>query len=305
MSSSEDRISSFKRLSPEEWRARRATHRAKVLPWVEDRKTRASAADWHPVFDFLFEYYPFRAAYLLRWSPGAGVLLMGAHPSDVDWSKEFLFCDEGAFIPPWQFPRHRLNFIGWAIKYFERIADRPPYFGCFGLHEWAMLYKAPKARHQQVPLRLSGDEISQVVEAGDVRCSHFDAFRFFTPEAAPLNKHLLSRDSTADFDQRGCIHVNMDLYKFANKIAPWCSAELLADTFLQAVRAREVDMRASPYDLSSFGFSAIRIEDKAGREEYVALQRELSERAVPLRARLLDEYRYLNSWLGEQDTSIS
>ncbi len=305
MNSFEGGIASLTRLPREEWGARRTTHRAKVSPWVEDRQTRASAAHWHPVFDFLFEYYPFRAAYLLRWSPGAGVMLLGAQPSELDWSKEYVFCDEGAFIAPWKFPEHRLNFIVWAIRYFERIAERPPYFGCFGLHEWAMLYKAAQARHQQAPLRLSPEEIAEVVEAAEIRCSHFDAYRFFTPEAAPLNRYHLSREATADFDQRGCVHVNMDLYKFANKIAPWCSAELLADTFLLAVRAREVDMRASPYDLSSFGFAAIRIEDKAGREEYVALQRELSEAAVPLRARLLGEYRYLHSWLGRSDTKIS
>lgn len=85
----------------------------------------------------------------------------------------------------------------------------------------------------------------------------------------------------------------MDLYKFAHKIAPWCSSDLIADAFLLAVEARTIDMRASPYDLSSLGFKAIRIESAAGREEYVQEQRQLAERATPIRTRLLAVYRSL------------
>ena len=48
------------------------------------------------------------------------------------------------------------------------------------------------------------------------------------------------------FDQRGCVHVTMDLYRYAYKIAPWVRAELIADAFELAWRARELDMRASP-----------------------------------------------------------
>jgi hypothetical protein len=97
-------------------------------------------------------------------------------------------------------------------------------------------------------------------------------------------------------DQRGCIHVNMDLYRFCYKIAPWIESELLVDAFELARFAREIDMRASPYDLRSIGFAPIRVETPDGRAEYVRLQRKISERAKPIRQRVLLAYQRL--WDG-------
>ncbi len=74
----------------------------------------------------------------------------------------------------------------------------------------------------------------------------------------------MTRAATTDHDQPGCIHVNMDLYRFAYKIAPFCPSELVADAFDLARAAREVDMRASPYDLSGYGFAPLRIEISGG-----------------------------------------
>jgi hypothetical protein len=85
----------------------------------------------------------------------------------------------------------------------------------------------------------------------------------------------------------------MDLYKLCYKVAPFCPGELVADAFDVARAAREVDMRASPYDLSAYGFPPVKIETREGREEYVELQRELSRRAAPVRERLLAVYRGL------------
>jgi hypothetical protein len=55
-----------------------------------------------------------------------------------------------------------------------------------------------------------------------------------------------------------------------------------------AMKAREIDMRASPYDLSSFEYDAIEMETEAGRASYEQAQRALCEEARPLRARLID-----------------
>jgi hypothetical protein len=90
----------------------------------------------------------------------------------------------------------------------------------------------------------------------------------------------------------------MDLYRFGYKIAPYCPSDLMADAFELAVAAREVDMRASPYDLSEYGFSAIQIETREGREEYIELQRVLSVRSEPIRDRLLGVYSELLSVVG-------
>ncbi len=52
--------------------------------------------------------------------------------------------------------------------------------------------------------------------------------------------------------------------------------------------AREVDMRASPYDLSDYGYSLIAVETSAGLAEYVRCQSAIAQRAAPLRNALLD-----------------
>lgn len=240
------------------------------------------------MYDFLFEYYSFRPAHLLRWSPGVGVTLEGATLADADWPHLFRECDGGIILSPEAFPERRLDYLRWAIDYLRTVGEREPQFGCFGLHEWAMVYRTTDIRHSRVPLRIAPDE---VVEAMPLRCTHYDAFRFFTPDAVPRNRVQLSREVTINHDQPGCVHVTMDLYKFAYKLAPWVPAEVVAEAFELAAVARELDMRASPYDLSEFGFKSIRIETKEGREEYVTAQRELTRRAEPVRSKVLTAYQ--------------
>jgi hypothetical protein len=79
----------------------------------------------------------------------------------------------------------------------------------------------------------------------------------------------------------------MDLYKWAFKLAPFTPAELTADCFAFARDIREVDMRASPYDLLKLGYPPIAIETSEGRAEYEQHQRAFAERSQPLRVRLI------------------
>ncbi len=270
-----------------EWEAAKRRHETRVGPIARDRLARTGRK--HPVYDFLFEYYSYRAGHLLRWSPGIDVHLQGATPTDLAWPQLFSFDDGGAILPASAFPTHRIEQLDWAIRYQTAIRDREPQFACFGLHEWAMVYRADNVRHSRVPLRLSAEQTDNVVAVAGVRCTHFDAYRFFTTSALPLNKLELSRANSPEHDQPGCVHANMDLYKFAFKFAPFTSSEVLGDAFGLAVAARELDMRASPYDLSSFGFAPIAVETRSGREEYVEGQREIHRRARPVREKLLDE----------------
>src|SRR5262249_35794840 len=115
----------------------------------------------------------------------------------------------------------------------------------------------------------------------------------FSAEAVPRNRWELTRAATTEHDQPGCIHVSMDLYRFAYKIAPFCPSIIVADAFDLARMAREIDMRASPYDLSYYGFSPLRIETAEGRAEYAELQRDLYRLTQPVRERLLAIYRRL------------
>ena len=180
--------------------------------------------------------------------------------------------------------------LDFSLRLCRAVAKRAAFHGCFGLHEWAMVYgQAEQRRHGAWPLRLGAEGTDAVVRSMPVRCTHYDAFRFFTPGARPLNKLAPTLDARIDNEQPGCVHVTMDLFKWAMKAQPWVSAELAADAFELAHIARTVDMRASPYDFSAIGLKPIAIETAEGRVEYETEQRRLSALAEPVRARLITE----------------
>jgi hypothetical protein len=175
-----------------------------------------------------------------------------------------------------------------VVALLESTAQRRAEFGCFGLHEWAMVHRQEphELRHPHWPLRLSHGATADVVEALPIRCSHFDAFRFFAPTARALNTVQPGPQDRPAFEQGGCLHANMDLYKWAYKLSPWVPAELTADCFDLARRARVLDMRASPYDLGALGYAPVAIETPRGRREYANEQRALAREAAVLRASL-------------------
>lgn len=274
-----------------EWRSAVTRYRERLAPFVTDRVARTGTGRKHPVYDFLFEYYSLRPAHLLRWSPGIGIFLEGATFESFPGASALKQRANGLVLEAADYPAQRLESARWTARYLERIRDRAPELRCYGLHEWAMVYRTDEIRHRQVKLRLHPDEIAHTVDSMGLRCSHFDAYRFFTSRAVPLNRCVLARETTPDHDQPGCIHVTMDLYRYAYKLGAFCPADLLADAFELAANAREIDMRASPYDLAELGFAPIRIETAAGREEYMRHQCELMAPAGALRARLIDVYR--------------
>ena len=274
-------------LGPAEWRARRATHEARADRLVEARRDRARKGERDPVEDFLFTYYPFRMSALRRWTPGAGVALADA--DELVDGQRFLRGADGCVrvAMPDEAQTGRLAF---SLKLCRAVAGRAAFHACFGLHEWAMVYgQAEQRRHGAWPLRLGAAGTDAVVRATPVRCTHYDAFRFFTPGARPLNKLAPTLDARVENEQPGCVHVTMDLFKWAMKAQPWVSSELAADAFELAHVARTVDMRASPYDFSAIGLKPITIETPEGRSEYEAEQRRLSASAEPVRARLIAE----------------
>jgi hypothetical protein len=276
----------------EQWMEQAKRHRLRLEPYVLPALARKSRQEKHPVYDFLFEYYSFRPGSLLRWSPGPGVRLGGPRAGPAFAGKKgFIEVADGVRVAP--FPATRLDYLRWATHFLETTSTRPPAFACLGLHEWAMVYRSPELRHPQMSLRLPAGELERVLEEQQLCCTHYDAYRFFTSAARPRNELALSRETTTVHDQRGCIHVNMDLYRFCYKIYPWLQGELLADAFLLAVAAREIDMRASPYDLRRLGYEPIPLETSEGRGEYVRLQRQLAERAHPVRADVLAAYHTL------------
>jgi hypothetical protein len=268
------------------WRATAAAHAEVADTLTAGRRRRAGIGERHPVDDFLFTYYTLRPAQLRTWYPGAGTGLAGASER-ADW-RFHRYSDGVAEVDVPALLAAKGDQIRLVDRLLGATAGRSAQFGCFGLHEWAMVYRQPaqQVRHVGWPLRLGPAGTDAVVDGAQIRCSHYDAFRFFTPAARPLNQLQPTLESRVESEQPGCLHAGMDLYKWAYKLVPAVPSALLLDCFRLARRIREVDMRASPYDLSGLGYSPIPIETAAGKAEYVALQREFTELGVPLRTRL-------------------
>lgn len=271
-------------LTRDTWEPLQTRHRDRAEALVADHLARRRRGEKHPVYDFLFEYYPVRPAHLKRWHPGVGVWLEG-EPENLHW-RDYVRRDGLVGVDVSAFWERRGDSLTYIRNLLTRTAANPAQFDCFGLHEWAMLYRTDAPRHD-LPLRLGAAETDAVVEKHRIRCTHFDAYRFFTTPAKPLNLTVLTRKDQPEHDQSGCVHATMDLYKWASKVGPLVPGDLFLDTFELARDARVLDMEASPYDVRGHGFGVVPIETAEGKAEYVRRQRELSARAKPLRDRLV------------------
>jgi hypothetical protein len=267
------------------WEAERDAHVERVRQWTDPVRERRSSGTRHPVLDFLFTYYSHRPSKLRRWHPGPGVVLTGPAAREYLRWPVYREVPDGVTLGP--LPESRKETVLFVRRLLTATANRTPWFGCFGLHEWAMVYRSDEVRHQGWPLRLGAAATDEVVESMPVRCTHFDAFRFFTEPARPLNTLQPTRETQVALEQPGCLHAGMDLYKWAYKLDPFVPSSLVADCFQLAHDIRVMDMRASPYDLSSLGYAPVRIETAPGRAEYRRGQAEFTERARPLRERLI------------------
>lgn len=282
-------------LSHEQWQQQRAAHHAAVDALTAAHLQRRRHGTPHPIIDFLFTYYRSSVGQLRTWNPGPGIALaVPTTPTQLPRFYQHVRVDGHDAIAVDTAAVRVAKGHRWqrAATIVAATAARPGRMTCFGLHEWAMVYrlKPSEIRHAYVPLRLSPAEIAAQVEGG-VRCTHFDAFRFFTPDAEPLNDARLSRAEQAAHEQPACLHAGMDLYRWASELGPLCPADLLLDTFTAAVDARIIDMRAAPYDLREYGYPPIAVETAAGRAEYASYQRQWVSRTNRLRMRLLEVYR--------------
>jgi hypothetical protein len=267
---------------------------------VQPHLARRRAGVAHPVEDFLFTYYSHRPSALRRWHPGFGVGLAGA----TSYTGFNGYVDRGGVVSVCEdllvARRPTLTALHTLLA---ATAERPAQLGCFGMHEWAMVYRQPAAevRHADWPLRLGSEATDAVVESHRIGCSHFDAYRFFTKAARPLNHLAPGRDDRAAFEQPGCLHAGMDLYgRFAVSLSPLVRSELVADAFELAWDARVLDMQAAPYDLTGLvlgpgntPWTPVKIETAEGKQEYVRRQRGLAERSQVIRQQLAAECEHL------------
>ncbi|TFV76696.1 3-methyladenine DNA glycosylase [Blastococcus sp. CT_GayMR19] len=277
-------------LAAEEWAALADAHAARVERWTAPHRERRRRGETHPVLDFLFTYYSETPGRLGRWHPGPGTTLApcpAGPPPHAAWRWYATGPDGSVRLDSEAFLAERGDTVRFVRQLLAATAGRPAFSGCFGLHEWAMVYRDTTTRHP-VPLRLGRAGTDAVVEAHPIRCTHFDAFRFFTPPAVGLNRLRPTRESQVDLEQPGCLHAGMDLYKWAYKLSPATPGELVADCFELAVEIRELDMRASPYDLRAHGYEPVAIETPEGKAAYAAAQRGFARRGAELRERLMD-----------------
>ena len=271
-----------------DWLPLAEAHADRVRPWVDGRLARRPRGEKNAIEDFLFDYYPYSPGRLATWHPGHGVVLEGMHAQRYLDLAGYRSVDGGVTADlAWLGPR-RLR-LDLAIRILTSTSTRPAMTGCFGLHEWAMVYglDQEQVRHHYLPLRISPSEVAATVDAVGLRCTHIDAYRFFTPTAVPLNEYEPTRETQPAMEQPGCLHSSMDLYKYAFWFAPLVSSDLIADCFENAARARELDMRASPYDMTPFGLEAIPVETPEGRRQYAFGQQAVISASVPLRTRLV------------------
>lgn len=277
-------------LRRDEWLARQRAYAERVEPLLAPHEARRAQGLSHPVEDFLFMYYMYRPNQLRRWHPGADVVLRDADDAPHhDWP-HYRSGPAGLGVDLAGFAERRRGIVQFVRRLMRSTLDRPGSYGCFGAHEWAMVYRQSpdERRHDTWPLRADPERIAAVVEQRPLACTHVDAFRFFTDAARPLNQWQLERDDQLAREQPACLHAGMDLYKWAYKLIPVTSSDLVLDCFELAQRIRYVDMQASPYDLTALGVEPIEIDTAAGRMTYARKQREFVAAAGPLRRRLLD-----------------
>lgn len=306
-----------RRAAPSDWpvarildvdaaRAARSSHAQRADALTAGHRERRRRGERHPVEDFLFTYYPFSPARLRRWHPGWDVAYdASADPrpesapvGDVQvggersWYRDT--ATDGRTLRRADVDRYlaeRADALGFIASLLRKssMSRRTAQFGCLGLHEWAMVHRLREGeqRHEDLPLRLGQAETDAVVLRERLQCSHVDAFRFFTPAARPLNAMEPTRATQVDRDNPACLHVGMDLYKWAMKLTPLVPSDLVLDCFEQARETRVLDMEASPYDVRPLGYGVVAIETPEGKAEYVRRQRRLAEGAEGLRQRIL------------------
>lgn len=274
------------------WQARSELHYERVHAFAQAARERAGRQEKHPVYDFLTKYYPFSLGKFEKWQPGYGVLLRDGDRERFIEPKYQYEMDGSCSLDPSQLSDKQRQRHQFTLTLLENTQSRQAVYSCFGLHEWAMVYSGADVRHREsAPLRLSQQEIDAVVRSRPLVCTHYDAFRFFSPDAQPLNKLQPGLDDRESLEQPGCIHVNMDLYKWSSKSLPWVGSDLVWECFQLALAAREIDMRASPYDLRAWGYEPICIESDEGKKDYVREQTELERRGKVLRDQLIQDLR--------------
>lgn len=293
-----------------EWLPLQQAHAAATQARVEPHLTRRASGQRHPIDDFLWDYYPFSTGKFRVWNPGVTTVLLNYTAADGALPRGFTIDHVGARFDVNSIPEHTATALHHEIEWVHRLLsgtrNRPSGFGCFGLHEWAMLLGQADSerRHPDWPLRVSHGVIRDTIDTIGLRCTHFDAWRFFTPESLLRNPWSHSRATQPDSDQGGCLHANMDIYKWSMRLQPLVPSSLVIRAFDLALCIRQLDMASSPYDFSHLGLEPVPVETAPGRATFARQQREYASQAHKLRVELLDLIEQLAPQIVLGDATI-
>jgi hypothetical protein len=74
------------------------------------------------------------------------------------------------------------NKLSWNLNLLKCTRSNPPVLNCYGLHEWAMLYRPTSSDvgssyQGSLPLRVDLSVVEEVVDKGGLKCTHIDAIR--------------------------------------------------------------------------------------------------------------------------------
>ena len=289
-----------------------------LYPKGTSYKLRIHGVSKHPIYNFLHTYYQYSFKAIELYSPGINIILQDAYGdngiNELVSNKYCKYLNNDVYYTPSCIPsttkkeKQHITFLKHNHNILRKTHQRSPFFGCFGMHEWAMVYDPDysstttttataeymnKYKQQKyLNFRISQSIINNVVSNSNLRCTHFDAWRFFQDDARIQNKHHLERYNQEEYEQPGCIHANMDLFKCATDIYPLIPSTLLLSCLELAINSRTIDMRASPYDVSSYSGceDAIEIETNIGRQLYIKEQEKIYQQSIPIRHELLMYY---------------
>ena len=208
-------------MSRDEWLARASAHRARLVPTVEEHLERGRTGEKHPVrtSSSATTRSPRRtccdgtrvtASTLLDADEYVGLKgyrATGDGGARVDTS--YVAAQQPLLTALHRLlARHRLAAGAHRLLRAARVGD--------GLPAWPTT--RPATPTGRCGSGMPGTD--EVVESHRIACSHFDAYRFFTAPARPLNTLTPGRDDRAAFEQPGCLHAGMDLYKHAFRLTP-------------------------------------------------------------------------------------
>ena len=155
-------------------------------------------------------------------------------------------------------------------RLLDATSAAPAQFGCFGLHEWAMVYRQDDrsaAALRIVPLRLGQAGTDEVVRDASDPLHPLRRVPVLHP-AAPGRATLLQPDldvAGRTWSSPAACMRRWTSTSGPTSCIPVVPSDLLLDCFVLARAIRELDMRASPYDLTDLGYPPVRIETAAGQ----------------------------------------